>query len=137
MRSKLQLASRFDQATLRQQVRGAVALLVTALVPNVAFAAATSVDDVLDVLFSIVEAIIPLLVSCAVIVFFWGLVKFIAHADDTKAVEEGKQLIIWGLVGLFVIVALWSIVGYIQQSLGLDFAGLGGTTSPSLPTTIP
>lgn len=92
---------------------------------------------IIDILFSFVTALIPLLIGCSVIVFFWGVVKFVAHADDAKAVTEGKQFIIWGLIGIFVIVALWGIVGYLQQSLGLDF-GLGaGTIAPSAPTIIP
>lgn len=101
------------------------------------FAAGSGVEGVIETLICLVSSLVPLLVSIAVLVFLWGMVKFIAHADDEKALAEGKQLIIWGLVGIFVIVALWSIVGYVQESLGLDTGGLGGVSVPSLPTTIP
>jgi len=101
------------------------------------FAAAAGVEGLIETLICLVSSLVPLLVSIAILVFFWGMVKFIAHADDEKAVTEGRQLMIWGLVGIFVIIALWSIVGYIQESLGLDVGGLGDVSAPSLPTTIP
>ncbi|MDO8521138.1 MAG: pilin [bacterium] len=103
------------------------------LSPSIAFA--DGVEDILDNLIELVGDIIPVLIGCAVVVFFWGLVKFIAHADDEKAVTEGKQFMIWGLIGIFVIVALWSIVGFIQTQLGLDVSS--GLEAPTLPTDIP
>lgn len=116
---------------------GLGAMLVLAAFPCIVFAAISDgVLGFIDMLTSFVTAIVPLLVGCAIIVFFWGVIKFIAHADDEKAVAEGKQLIIWGLIGIFVIVSLWSIVGYVQSSLGLDLS-TPSSTAPSIPTTIP
>ncbi len=110
------------------------------LLPMYAFAgtvtASSDAFDIIDILVGIVERVIPVLIGGAVIVFFWGIVKFVAHADDEKAVTEGKQFIIWGLVGLFVIVAMWSLVGYIQRSLGLNVA-VPATDAPTLPTELP
>ena len=79
----------------------------------------------------------PVLVSLAIVAFFWGVVKFLANAGDEKAIEEGKQVMVWGLVGIFVLVSLWAIVGFIQQSLGLSATGAFGGSSVGVPTTIP
>lgn len=114
----------------------AFSVLFAQLCPVVVFAAGPGVLGVFDTLISFVQEIIPLLIAIAILVFFWGLVKFIAHAGDEKVIAEAKQLIVWGLIGIFVIVALWSIVGYIQSSLGLDVS-TGGGVAPSLPTTLP
>ncbi|OGZ06955.1 MAG: hypothetical protein A2942_01320 [Candidatus Lloydbacteria bacterium RIFCSPLOWO2_01_FULL_50_20] len=91
---------------------------------------------VIDIVIALISAIIPVLVGFAVVVFFWGVVKFIAHSGDEKALQEGKQLMIWGMIGIFVIVALWSVVGYIQMSLGLNLV-TPSRTAPSAPTVIP
>ena len=77
-------------------------------------------------LFSLLIYVIMLL---AVLVFFWGIVKVIMNSGDERALAEGKQFMIWGMVALFVMVALWAIVGFMQQELGLD----GGATLPDLP----
>lgn len=103
------------------------------LLPDIAFA--QGVFDLLDDLIYMADMLIPLLIGCAVIMFFWGLIKFIAHADDEKAVAEGKQFMLWGMIGLFVVVALWSIVGFVQRELGLDSSVR--MNAPTLPTRLP
>ena len=114
--------------------KGGMFVLSMFLVPGIVFA--MNVFEVLDLFIYYITAIVPILISVAIMVFFWGIVKFIAHAYDEKAVAEGKQLIIWGLVGIFVIVALWSIVGYVQSSFGLNLSNRAATV-PFVTTTIP
>ena len=69
---------------------------------------------------AVVNFLIPLMLAMAVLVFFWGLVKYIANASDEAAKESGKTLMIWGMIALFVMVAFWGIIGYVQSSIGLS-----------------
>lgn len=98
--------------------------------PVSAFAAvvATGVTDVVNAIQSIITLLIPLLMGLAVVAFFWGLVKYIANASDEAAKESGKTLMIWGMVAIFVMVALWGILGWVQTQLGLT-----GTVTTSSP----
>jgi hypothetical protein len=76
------------------------------------------------------------MMALAVLAFFWGLVKYIASASDEAAKESGKNLMIWGMIALFVMVALWGILGWVQSNLGLS--GTVITTAPpafTVPTT--
>ena len=91
--------------------------------------------DLLDTGIAAFNAAIPLALSLAVVVFLWGMVKFVAHAGDEKAVEEGKQVVVYGLVAIFVIVSLWGIVGFIQKTLSIS--GPGGGTLITIPTKLP
>ena len=102
------------------------AVAIPLLLPAIAFAA--TFDSLLDGLISVAKTIIPVIMALAVLVFFWGIVKFINHAGDEKAVEEGKNIMLWGMVALFLMVALWGIIGYFQQQLNLNVstASLGG-----------
>jgi len=68
----------------------------------------------IDMIFSL----LPIFGSLALLVFIWGLAKFIFKAGDEKAVEEGKNLIKWGLVALFVLVSLISIIYFFYGDLG-------------------
>ena len=77
--------------------------------------------------------LLPLLSSLAVVYFFVGVIRFLGHAGDEKHREEGKNIMIWGMIALFVIVALWGIVGYLQVSFGLDQSGVTGSV-PHTPT---
>ena len=77
---------------------------------------------------SIIGILIPACMALAVLAFFWGLVKYIASASDEAAKEGGKTLMIWGMIALFVMVALWGILGWVQAQLGIS-----GTVISSSP----
>lgn len=77
---------------------------------------------------AVVNTLIPIMMALAVLAFFWGLVKYIASASDEAAKESGKNLMIWGMIALFVMVALWGILGWVQAQLGLS--GQIVTTAP-------
>jgi hypothetical protein len=66
----------------------------------------------------VVDSIIYLLIMVAMLVFFWGVVKFIFRFDGSeKSVEEGKNRMVWGLVSLFVIMTIWGIISFIGGEL--------------------
>jgi hypothetical protein len=95
-----------------------------------------SISEIFKYFVYIISLIVPLLISLAIVAFMWGIVKFIAHADDEKAIVEGKQFMVWGLVGIFVLISFWGIVGYLQESLGLNVDTFLDPLSMQ-PSTIP
>jgi uncharacterized membrane protein YfcA len=56
---------------------------------------------------TILTPLVSLLVVLAFLYFIWGLVEFIRQAEDEGAREQGRQRMIWGVVGLFAIVSVW------------------------------
>lgn len=65
--------------------------------------------------------VIPVVFSLALLVFIWGLVKFISRTGgDEKAVTEGKKLMIWGLVALFIMVSIWGILRFFYGAFGFS-----------------
>ena len=44
-------------------------------------------------------------------------------AGDEKGREEGKSRMIWGIIGLFVIVSMWGLVRFVGETLGVDPGG--------------
>lgn len=81
--------------------------------------------------------LVPLLMSVAIVMFFWGIVKFIANMDDENARSGGKSLMVWGMIAIFVMVSFWGIIGYFQESLGLSGGPIDTGSAPSLPDLIP
>ena len=79
--------------------------------------AATDLSDLLCKVGGLLQQAIGVLAALALLVFVWGLVKFIARAGSDEGRKEGKQVMIWGVVALFVLVSLWGIVGFIQSSV--------------------
>ncbi|MEK7118813.1 MAG: hypothetical protein AAB869_04335 [Patescibacteria group bacterium] len=93
------------------------------------FFSTTPFGNTLNIIAAYVRGLIPLLISVAILVFFWGLVKYIANASDEAAKESGKTLMVWGMIAIFVMVAFWGIIGYVQQSTGLS----GNITTGNAP----
>ena len=68
--------------------------------------------------------VVPLLFGVALLFFFWGLVKFLANAGDKGAIEEGRNKMLWGVITLFVMLSVWSLVRFIQHDLNITNLGL-------------
>lgn len=71
----------------------------------------------------LIWAAIPVVATLAFLAFLWGLTKFISNAGSDKAVTEGKSLMKWGLIALFIMVTLWGIIQFLGGELGFtDFS---------------
>ncbi len=78
--------------------------------------------DLIDSAFGIVNSIlIPLAFSLCLLYFFWGVAKYIKEgASSDKAAEEGRRIMVSGIIGLFVAFSVWGIVAFIRSELGLS-----------------
>lgn len=72
---------------------------------------------------NIVSLALPVVVGLALLGFFWGLMRFIFSAGNEDAKEEGKRIMIYGIIALFVMVAVWGLVGFIAGALGVGTGG--------------
>ncbi len=69
----------------------------------------------------IINTAIAVVIGIALVGFFWGLVKFIFKlGGDEKAVDDGKRIMKWGLIALFVMVSVWGIVRFMEEALSLN-----------------
>lgn len=96
------------------------------------------------VVMGILDKVVILLISLAVIFFIYGIVKFIKSADEEEGREKGKNIMLYGIIGLFVIVSMWGIVNILRNTFELDtlpfvdvpyFYGNGGGSSSSIKGT--
>lgn len=92
-------------------------------VPLVTHAQLGNIGDIVGEIGDIVGQATPILVGIAVLVFFWGLVKFIFNAGDPEERGKGKSIMIWGVVAIFVISALWGLVEFLAGALDVDTGG--------------
>jgi len=94
--------------------------------PMLAFAEFERTHDLIIEIKNVVDLLIPLAITCALLFFIWGLAVFILHAADEGKREEGRKRMMWGIVALFVIVSIWGIVSWIRSDLGIEDTLWGG-----------
>lgn len=66
---------------------------------------------------TVVKALATLFISGAVVAFFFGVTQFIwgLRQGQEKAITDGKQFMIWGLVALFVMFSVYGIIKVAQS----------------------
>jgi len=59
----------------------------------------------------LINPLIYLLFGIALLLFLWGIVQYVigAQGNETK-LKQGRQAMIWGIIGLFIMSAAWGIV---------------------------
>src|SRR3989344_2616482 len=93
------------------------------LLPLAAFATdATKDDNLADLIFQInavINTIIPFLVGLAVLIIIWGVFNYISGAGDEEKRAQAKQYIVWGVVGVFIMLSVWGLVNVLVNSFDL------------------
>lgn len=67
---------------------------------------------------NILNPIIIALFAAAAFYFLFGLLKFIQNQDNETAQEEGKRHMVWGVIGIFLMVAVYGILDLIGSTVG-------------------
>jgi|SRR3989338_3400199 len=105
-------------------------LAVVSMLPALAFA--QELGDVVNLaseLGTVVGILIPIAFAAAILFFFWGVAKYILAAGEEEAKAEGRRVMIGGVIGIFVIAAIWGLVAFIGSNLGI-----GDETTGTVPT---
>jgi len=106
-----------------------ISSLVTAFaLPLVSFAAISNISDAGSFIINTINnVIVPVLFAVAFIVFLWGAFQtFILGANSSEVKEKGKNLMLYGLIGFFVMVSVWGLVNILTGTI--SFGNSSGPT---------
>jgi hypothetical protein len=67
----------------------------------------------------IINPLIGLLFVTALALFFWGVAEFILKSSSDTDRETGKQHMIWGVIGMFIIASVGGIIALIRGTFGI------------------
>lgn len=80
---------------------------------------------------TLVTRLVPFAVGVAVLVFFWFIIKLIAAKDDATGKQAALKGIGYSILGLFIMVSIWGIIGLLGSMFGV---GQGGNVPiPGVP----
>lgn len=113
-------------------------ILALALAVSPAFALAQTsgigtngIFGFLDAANTLINRLIPFIIALTVLVFLFGVFKFVI-ANDAEKRKEARGYMVWGVVSLFVMVAVWGLVNVLVRTFQLDTNAPPG---PQVPTT--
>ncbi len=68
----------------------------------------------------IVAPLVPLAFGASLVFFLWGIAKYIYNLGNEAKIEEGRNIMIWGAVGLFLASSFLGINYFMQRVLAID-----------------
>ncbi|MAZ40809.1 hypothetical protein CL654_01690 [bacterium] len=100
-------------------------LMALAQSPNTGY-----ISSLLSQARGIIGNLIPFLVAVAVVVFIWGVIRYVTAGESEEKRAAGRNLMIYGIIAIFVIVSIWGLVAILQNLTG---AGTGSAQTPPIP----
>ena len=78
--------------------------------------------QITDINKTVVSAFATLFMALAMVAFFYGMVLFIwaSREGESAGMKNGKQFMLWSVIGLFVMFSIYGLVKYGQRILGID-----------------
>lgn len=93
-----------------------------------ALASAATLLNTLALVNTFLNALVGLFITLAIVVFFWGLIKYLMAVGDEKS--AGLQIMFYGVLAIFVMVSIWGIIRLLQSTFSVT------STSPVIPQGI-
>ncbi|MFA6338726.1 MAG: hypothetical protein WCW87_01565 [Candidatus Paceibacterota bacterium] len=67
----------------------------------------------------IINPIIYLLFSVAIVVFLWGVLQYFLQSDSEDAKTQASQHMLYGIIGIFIMISVFGITRLIMNTLSV------------------
>ncbi|HEY4488130.1 MAG TPA: hypothetical protein VJB97_01290 [Candidatus Paceibacterota bacterium] len=71
---------------------------------------------------AIINPIILVVFAFGFFIFTWGMVQFLWNMRGGEVKEDGKQHMLWGIIGMLIMVSVYGIISLIDDTLDLDIS---------------
>lgn len=68
----------------------------------------------------IINPLIMLLFALALAYFLYGVFEFIANQSNDEKKTTGKSHMLWGIVGITIMIGVWAILGMILNTFNIQ-----------------
>ena len=92
-------------------------------------AAQVTVNGLINTFKGILGAIIPFFMILATVIFLWGVIQYITAGGEEEKIKSGRTYMLWGIIALFVMIAIWGLVNIIASTTGI---GTNNTIPPGV-----
>ena len=114
---------------------GAVsAMPFLALAQSINYQSSSGLSGLISWAGSMLAKIVPLFVALAVVYFIWEVFQYTIAGDEDKK-KAAKTQIIWGIVGIFIMVSVWGLVAILQSTFNTSSVGISNANIQQLVPT--
>ena len=78
----------------------------------------TNLQGLLCKIDELINAVIPVLIALGVLFFVWGVITFVI-SNDEEAKTRGRNRMIYGIIGLAVIIGMWGLVKILTNTFNI------------------
>ena len=69
---------------------------------------------------AIINPLLALFFAAGLLLFIWGIIEFLSGLNsESEKKEDGKRHMLWGVVGMFIMVAATAIINLILNTFSL------------------
>ena len=92
---------------------------------NIAYASVTGAGESIDQFIMnlnkyIINPLILLLFALALVYFLYGIFEFISNQDNEEKKTKGKSHMIWGIIGITIMMGVFTIMNIILNTLKIQ-----------------
>ncbi len=80
----------------------------------------TTLPQLINRAMALGSILIPFLISIAVGIIVFGIINYIRKADNEEKRAEARQFVIWGVIGVFIMLSIWGFVAILLNSFQLQ-----------------
>lgn len=73
------------------------------------------------IIVNILNPLVGLLFAVALLYFLWGVFQYVRNAESDEKRSEGGRTIMWGLVGMLIMVSAYGFIRLILNSFSIPF----------------
>ena len=68
---------------------------------------------------TIINPLILLLFALAIVYFLYGVLEFLMNQENEEKKTSGKSHMLWGVVGIVIMLGVWTILGMLLSTFGI------------------
>lgn len=81
-----------------------------------------TIGGILATFFQILNFLVPILITLGVVYFIYSVIRYITAKDEEQK-GAAKNTMIYSIIGLFVITAVWGLVSVLNNTFGINQGG--------------
>jgi len=83
----------------------------------------SNVLNIVNTIKTILNAVILVMFALLIIYFIWGVVQYVSAGGDEEKLKAGKKHMLWGIIGIAVVGAIFGITNWLYTVFGVSTSG--------------